>query len=202
MGDDLRTRARDRPAVARHQLRQPGRRGAGAAAPAQVPVCLGLSHSPSATMEAGPSPGRMSHLRFFRPAALFLALALLPWQAAWAAASPGPACHSLNPAAGECRRDCPMKASPENETGAADASMACHRSSRASGASAKCGMRSRCSSDHAKALSHPEAPYLPAFAAALPLPARMPFQPGPLTPDLPRQHLSPPAPPPQPLIPG
>ena len=155
-----------------------------------------------ATMEARPRLRRMRHFRIFRPAALFLALALLPWQAVWPAVSPRQACCSLNPAAGQCRRECPMKASPEHEAGAAGPSIACHRSSSASGASAKCGIRSRCSSDHSKAIWNPEAPYLPAFAAALPLLARMPFQPSPLTPDWPRRHDSPPAPPPQPAIPG
>ena len=149
-----------------------------------------------------PRPGRMCHSRMFRPTLLFLSLALLPWQAVWAACSPRQACCSLNPAAGQCRRECPMKASPEHEAGAAGPSIACHRSTSASGASAKCGIRSRCSSDHSKAIWNPEAPYLPAFAAAMPLLARMPFQPSPLTPDWPRRHDSPPAPPPQPAIPG
>ena len=149
-----------------------------------------------------PRPGRMCHSRMFRPILLFLSLALLPWQAVSAAFTPRQACCSLNPAAGQCRRECPIKASPEHEAGAAGPSKACHRSSSASGASAKCGIRSRCSSDHSKAIWNPEAPYLPAFAAELPLLARMPFQPSPLTPDWPRRHDSPPAPPPQPAIPG
>ena len=144
----------------------------------------------------------MRDLRLFRFAALALSLALLPWQAVWAAVSPRPACCRLSVAAGQCRRQCPMKASLASEAKTAGPSMACHRSSGTHRDEAKCGIRSRCSNDHAKPAWNPEPPCLLEFAKQLPLPARLPFQAIPLTAEWPPASPAPPAPPPQPVLAG
>lgn len=140
----------------------------------------------------------MRDLRLFRCAALVLSLALLPWQAVWAAVSPRPACCRLGVAAGQCLRQCPMKASPAAEAKATGFSMACHRSSGTPKDEAKCGIRSRCSNDHAKPAWNPEPPCLPEFAEQLPLPASVLFQATQLTAEWPPRSPVPPAPPPQP----
>lgn len=144
----------------------------------------------------------MRHLRLFRFAALALSLALLPWQAVWAAVSPRPACCRLSVAAGQCRKQCPVKASLASDAKAAGSSMACHRTSGTPEDEAKCGIRSRCSNDHAKPVWNPEPPYLPEFAEQLPLPARLPFEATPPSVERPPGSPAPPAPPPQPAQAG
>lgn len=151
----------------------------------------------SARMGRGARHGRVRNLRLFRSAALILSLALLPWQAVSAALSPWPACCRLSVEAGQCRRQCPMKASPHSNERSAEPSLACHRSSSAPGTEAKCRIKSRCSNDHAKPAWNPEPPCLPEFAGQLPWPARLPFQADPPTAEWPSQSPAPPAPPPQ-----
>lgn len=152
----------------------------------------------SARMGRGARYGSVRNLRLFRSAALILSLALLPWQAVSAALSPRPACCRLSVEAGQCRRQCPMKASSHTKERSAVPSMACHRSSSAPGTETKCRIKSRCSNDHAKPAWNPELPRLPEFAGQLPLPASLPLEATPLAADWPPRGSGPPAPPPQP----
>lgn len=91
-----------------------------------------------------------------------------------------------------------MKVSADSEAQFVGSSMACHRSNSAPGSEAKCGIKSRCSNDHAKPAWNPEPPCLIEFAEQLALPARLPFQAAPLAADWPPPGSAPPAPPPQP----
>jgi len=156
----------------------------------------------SARMGLGARHRTVRNLRLVRSAALILSVALLPWQAVWATLSPRPACCRLSVEAGQCRRQCPTKASLESEAKTAGPSMACHRSSGARSTEAKCRIKSRCSNDHAKPAWNSEPPCLPEFAEQLPLPARLSLQATPLTAEWSARALAPPAPPPHPAQAG